>query len=745
MYWEEDWQEDWESSYWEGPSFTLFLESKISRFTGINLYGSKTSVAQGEREISFFTIGGILKGYGEIYESQNLVVTSEGGIGYCFIPKFYTNNPFNPVGEGTSSFLISLGLKFNTSQITLGFENLSILNLGIFFNPAFTLAYNIEPLLKPSPPEEKPAIVKKPPVSKPSPPKEKETISERKPAISKPSPPKEKETISEGKPAISKPSLPGEKPKYPADLVISDIQFIEPSGNNALDGYENGEIKFKIENKGKGDAINVQAQLIPVIFPSGLEYEKIKDVGDIPSQTSKEISIILSGEPELMDGEAKFRIEVIEKYGFDAEPLTITFKCESFKPPEFIIADYAIDDDKEGDSYGNNDGIVQLGEAIEVSVGIQNIGAGKGEDVKASVKIQNEGENIFFGNEDSIFNLGEINPGNYEILKFFFSTNKRYNRDSVGIKITLSEAKGKYGKNLVLNLPVNRPTGKGKEIVITKKEIEEKIKVDTLKISVDVDKIPENSLTQLKDGLCVIFGIEEYKYKNAPPVSFATRDAAIFYEYAKKVFGISEGNIYYRINEDATKGEFDKVFGEKGWLKRKANPNSQIIVYFAGHGCPDVKKGEAYLIPYDIDPNYAESGVRLKEILDTLANIPAKSVVVFIDACFSGMTREGEWIFAGARPLISVEIRDIPEKVSLLTASSGSEISSAYPEMKHGLFTYYLLKGLGGSADLSGDKVIYLRELADYVKSNVSSKAKEMEKEQTPQFSGPDIELIRLK
>jgi hypothetical protein len=70
--------------------------------------------------------------------------------------------------------------------------------------------------------------------------------------------------------------------------------------------------------------------------------------------------------------------------------------------------------------------------------------------------------------------------------------------------------------------------------------------------------------------------------------------------------------------------------------------------------------------------------------------------------------------------------------VTVFSASSGSEISSAWPEKKHGLFSYFLMKGMRGEADANKDKQITVGELGDYVKENVSDMAGMLDREQTP-------------
>ena len=284
-----------------------------------------------------------------------------------------------------------------------------------------------------------------------------------------------------------------------------------------------------------------------------------------------------------------------------------------------------------------------------------------------------------------------------------------------------------------------------KRLMIRKTSMETPVQGEPTRITVDVDNVPRISDLEREDGLCVIFGIEDYKY--APRATFANNDAALFYEYANAVFGIPKQNTYIRTNVGATRGEFEKVFAEDGWLaKRVVKGESDIIFYFSGHGAPDLKSKEPYLIPWDIDPNYASTAFPMDRIYKSLSELGARSVTVFLDACFSGQSRGG-MLLADARPLLPVEIEAPSSDITVFTASAGNQISSAYLEKKHGLFTYYLLKGLQGHADLNGDKEIRVGELSDYVKDNVSRKAGFMDREQVPQLLSGDRErvLVRMK
>ncbi|MFQ6607933.1 MAG: hypothetical protein ACE5EE_05270 [Fidelibacterota bacterium] len=247
----------------------------------------------------------------------------------------------------------------------------------------------------------------------------------------------------------------------------------------------------------------------------------------------------------------------------------------------------------------------------------------------------------------------------------------------------------------------------------------------------DVERnIPQTTSNHNAYG--IVFGIEQYK--NVSPVTYARRDAHWVREYFEKTLGIPKENIYYLTDSDVSKAELDKVFSLGGWLdKRVLDGVSDIYIYYAGHGAPDISNRTAYLIPYDGDPNYAsQTGYEVDELTRNLSQLGARSVTVFLDACFTGANRENEILLAGARPIFMEVNPSMAENVTLFSAASGTEISSAWPEKQHGLFTYWLLKGLQGKADTDQNNNLTVQELGDYIRENVSITAGKLDREQTP-------------
>ena len=539
-----------------------------------------------------------------------------------------------------------------------------------------------------------------------------------------------------------------QKPKYPALLIIESIKFTEPSGNKSLDGLETGKIVLGISNKGKGYASKIEIDVTPLSSSKNLVYESKIKIDRLDSKSTETIEIPITADINAQSMERKFRIEVTEHFGFDSDPATISFTTTAFMPPDLQINQTAIDDDDEGDSMGNDNSTIEPGESIEVTAFVQNFGDGDVEDVKAEVLFNTTNRNISYPDEGQIYSLGDIASGDYKEFKFYFFTSRRYDEVELPISVKLTESKGEFGKTIDLGLKAGERTQNIVDVQITRVEKAKRDKtirqIEGIITLADVDENIPNTKTNGKNTLVVIIGVEDYKY--APDVDYAGRDAQYFYEYSKSVLGAPEPNIYFRVDDGATSGEFNKIFAEDGWIARRLGSKTDIVFYYSGHGAPDPKSEKGYLIPHDIDPNYPSTGFSIDQIYQSLADLNANSVTVFIDACFSGESRSEEMLVEGIRP-ISIEITNpvlLAENFSVFSASEGKQYSAAYPEKFHGLFTYFLLKGLQGSAR-GDDKDLTIGELYDYVRENVSSQAGYLDKEQDPTFIGTNKDKVLVR
>ena len=250
----------------------------------------------------------------------------------------------------------------------------------------------------------------------------------------------------------------------------------------------------------------------------------------------------------------------------------------------------------------------------------------------------------------------------------------------------------------------------------------------------DVDMPPKTKMNN-PNAIAVVIGVENYQY--VADATYAYNDAEVFREYLAKTLGYKKSKIKIVTNSKATLAELNKLLGSNGWLARNVKPKkSDVVVYFSGHGIPDAKTKKTGLLPFDVDPNYSV-GLTLKDLYQTLGGLGARSVTVFLDTFFSGQGREKQTLLADARGIMVVpKERAIPEKVTVLSAATAGQISGPIKAKEHGLFTYYVLKGMGGAADSNKDKKLTMAELGSYVHAKVKEEAAIKGREQTPELQG---------
>ncbi len=242
----------------------------------------------------------------------------------------------------------------------------------------------------------------------------------------------------------------------------------------------------------------------------------------------------------------------------------------------------------------------------------------------------------------------------------------------------------------------------------------------------DVDR-PSYNYAENADDYAVVVGVENYQ--NLPAAEFASRDAKAVRAHLKAL-GYPGQNIAMLTDAQAT-GNAIKSYVES-WLPRNVKPGSKVFFYFSGHGAPDADTQQAYLVPWDADPQFlADTGYPLKRLYSKLNGLKAKEVIVAMDSCFSGAG--GHSVIAkGARPLMTrVDTGSAADmgKVTVLAAAGGEEITGEEENQGHGLFTYYLLRGLN-----EGDGKNTVASLYQYLKPKVEAAARQSNRSQTPQI-----------
>jgi tetratricopeptide (TPR) repeat protein len=152
------------------------------------------------------------------------------------------------------------------------------------------------------------------------------------------------------------------------------------------------------------------------------------------------------------------------------------------------------------------------------------------------------------------------------------------------------------------------------------------------------------------------------------------------------------------------------------WLPSVTKEDDRVLIYFAGHGF--VHNGNAYLAPYDMDPqNIAGTGYPMDALAQAIGRkIKGKWKVLLTDSCHSGSIMP-----PADAATVNASLKDLDRSLFSLTASRDREQSFESPEWGggHGIFTYYVVKGLEGAADENRDGIVNADELAEYVHTEV--------------------------
>jgi tetratricopeptide (TPR) repeat protein len=231
-------------------------------------------------------------------------------------------------------------------------------------------------------------------------------------------------------------------------------------------------------------------------------------------------------------------------------------------------------------------------------------------------------------------------------------------------------------------------------------------------------KAPSAQTTvQIPRSYALVIGIS--KYKNLPQdaqLQYPNVDAESVYTVLISTEGgqFPAENVHKLIDDKATGSNIK--YELETWLPSVTHPDDRVLIYFAGHGF--VSNGTAYIAPYDIDLSNIPGTAYPMETLgkDIGSKINGKWKVLVTDSCHSGaITPEAD------RSTVNRTLLDLDKSLFSITASRDREQSFESDKWGggHGIFTYYVVKGLEGEADTNGDGIVSADELAEYVHTNV--------------------------
>ena len=293
---------------------------------------------------------------------------------------------------------------------------------------------------------------------------------------------------------------------------------------------------------------------------------------------------------------------------------------------------------------------------------------------------------------------------------------------------------GRRGTTKIYELRLEAIPQENLETVQTKKiEVKKAEKPDKISSQTKVSKTDDLKKSYLSEARwAVVIGISKYQDTRIPALRYASKDALSFYNWLISPNGgkYAPSRVKLLVDEQATENRIRASLFE--WLGQ-ALEEDIVTIYFAGHGSPQSpdKPDNLFLLPFDTQyESVATTGFPMWDIETALKRfISAKRVIVITDACHAGGVGQSFDIARRAGRGINVvpissnlqSLSKIGDGICIISASDDDQYSQESKEWGggHGVFTYYLLKGLKGEADYSKDNRVSLGEIIPYLSEQV--------------------------
>ncbi|MCG3773280.1 MAG: hypothetical protein JW395_0086 [Nitrospira sp.] len=238
---------------------------------------------------------------------------------------------------------------------------------------------------------------------------------------------------------------------------------------------------------------------------------------------------------------------------------------------------------------------------------------------------------------------------------------------------------------------------------------------------VDVDRLPKRaSLLKQPKAVGIVVGVGKFRESSIAPVKYAARDAEVMAAYLKSIGGIPSERVRTLVDTHALKSDLAEVLEE--WLPKQADPTTVVYVSITGRGVVEPATGAVSMMLFD---SAATSGTRLyslRRLQESLEKLPIQQAVVMLDLSLEASPGK-----AAADRLVPLweQGGSGNERIMWMVGNQAVQEAHNYDEGRHGLFTYQLLKGLGGAADIDKNGTILTGELCTYIKGQVLKVAHE--------------------
>ena len=350
----------------------------------------------------------------------------------------------------------------------------------------------------------------------------------------------------------------------------------------------------------------------------------------------------------------------------------------------------------------NRDQFLQPDESLTIEIEVKNEGMGEAKDVTVSAEGKAELAALF----PSEVQIGSLQPGEIK-------------RTSITQRVTASQEH--LQGELTLNLQTNSPVTSVPPPKVFSFGAKPRV-IDPALVP-NVDNLP-NSLAAFNQPKAVIIsvGVGTFRDEHVPAVKYARHDAEVMAEYLRTIGGVPGERIRILLDRQALVRDLEDTF--ERWLRKKVDRETVVYVFFAGRALVEPGTGAISLVPYDGTPSEARQLYSLVRLQEVLYRLPIRRAILMFDVSMD--PSPGAALADIPSPAWESPVSEARKDVEMWMVGNRSlQEAHAYDEGKHGLFTYHLLRGLQGIADVDRDGTVIAGELCTYARGEAARMARE--------------------
>jgi hypothetical protein len=371
----------------------------------------------------------------------------------------------------------------------------------------------------------------------------------------------------------------------------------------------------------------------------------------------------------------------------------------------------------------NGNSILEGGERVKVRVDVVNAGLGPARGVSVTLTGTPAVVTQF---PVSKLPVGDLQPGESRSVEFAATLPQLVQSQRVELAVTVADMSGS-GAPTAQTLVASMRRGEESRMARLESQRESALsgRSSAKRSAVgqnDVDEIPPPSEGfQQPQAYLLAVGIGAYRDEQIPARKFAAQDAELVAGYFQSLGGVPADNVKILQDRRALRPDIEEAILD--WLPSRVTSESVVIVYFAGQAMVSAT-GETYLVPYEGSRNSPSRLYPLKDMQAALGKLKTRLTLLIFDGSalrLGGNTKpKGKNQPQAPPPQWDAGARNIVRLIGITGLQAGLEPD----RLRHGLFTYYLLRGLKGGADANQDGEVTLGELANFLEEEVPLAAK---------------------